>query len=585
MSNHLSHQQMLAYLDGELHKGEMANVADHLHSCWTCRIEMERLEGDIATILDAHNESFAPSVPPPSKAWPTFEALIAHKLPESRRPIFLRVTDVISTYLTPIRSFALAGLVAGIVLFVFLRFGSATVSAKEAVANIRLAEQRQVSVSSGQIIRQRFHVKEKRQDGTLRQSNSVAAWKSSRAVIWQSSDNDDLAVNSLKQEYAAYSVAIDLPISSSALDAWAGVVGGQPSISKDGDRVEVAYHGGQTNAEGQLTRFSLRVVPNTWRVESMTLQFTDDSFEISEEDLSTVPTSQVPRVLLAELEPPTLPFVRPPLPARPISDTSAAIVPVPQINLDQVQVNVLTTLHRLGADLGEPVTVTHSGSKIDVEVWQLSLERQTEIRSALEGDPLVSVNAVPPKFRPSLVLGSSAPPVPSAPAARISVPSDDEDQRLLNFFGSAEKEQAFSKDALDKSTEVLAHLYALRNLQAQFPPERELQLTPSALAQLTGIVQDHVKVAAARLTELKGELAPLEESLGVSDTQPRSEDTGDTNWQNSSLDALATARAADRLLRNVLTTSENPIAPETGFAQLQQELEHLSATMSALQKK
>lgn len=543
---------------------------------------MERLEGDIAVILDAHNESFAPSVPPPSNAWPTFQALIASKLPEPPQPIFSRVFDAMRTYLMPLSGFALAGLVVGIVLFIFFRFGSETVSAKEAIADIRLAAQRQVSVSSGQIIRQRFRVKEKRRDGVQRQSNSVSAWKSSHAVVWQS-PADDLAVDSLKQEYAQHHVVIDLPISPSTLDAWAGIVGGEPSISKDGNQVEVAFHGRPTRTGGEMASLSLRVVPSTWRVESMTLQFADDSFEISEEELSTVPTSEVPPVLLAELEPPE-PFLTPSIRTRVISDSSAAIIPVPKINLDQVQLDVLMTLHRLGADLGEPVTVTHSGHQVEVSVWQLPPERQSQIRSALQGNLRVTVNSVPPKFQPARasVATSSVPlPVPT----RISIPSDDEDQRLFKFFGSAEKEQAFTKDALNRSTQILAHLYALRNLQAQFPPERELELTPQSQAQLDSMVQDHAKLATSSLAELEQQLAPLNRTFAVATVDASTSEMSDIKWQNAAIDALSTARAVDHLLRELLTTSDASSTPDAALPELQEKLSRLSAEMKALKKK
>jgi hypothetical protein len=584
MSNHLNHPQMLAYLDGELPKAEMANVADHLHSCWTCRIEMERLEGDIATILDAHNESFAPSIPPPSKAWPTFETLIAHKSTEPRQPMFLRLAAVMRVHLTPMRGFALASLVAGIILFFFLRLGSTTVSAKEAVANIRLAEQRQASVSSGQIVRQRFHVKESRWDGMQRKSDSVAAWKSSRAAVWESSDKHDPTIDSLRREYAASHVAIDLPISAAAFDAWEGIVGGEPSLARDGTRLQIAFHRESTHSGSQPTALSFRVVPSTWHVESMTLQFGDDSFEISEEDLSAIPTSEVPPLLLAELEPPPVPFVMPLVPPRVVSDTSVAIIPTLAINLDQEQLRVMMTLHRLGADLGEPVTVTHSAHRVEVGVWQLPPERQSEIRSALQGDALVTVNSLPPKFQATRTLDSTAFPASPVPA-RISVPSGDEDQRLLKFFGSAEKEQAFTKEALRKSTEILAHLYALRNLQAQFPPERELELAPSAQSQLDLMVQDHVKLATASLVGLEQQLTPLNRSFAVAMSDMNTAEDGDTKWQNVSIDALSTARAADHLLRDLLTTSNTSSTPDTALPELQEKLTHLSAEMKGLQNK
>jgi hypothetical protein len=317
----------------------------------------------------------------------------------------------------------------------------------------------------------------------------------------------------------------------------------------------------------------------------MSLQFSDGSFEVTEDDFSTVPISDVPPVLLAELEPgPQLPAI---VATRPVPDAMLSAIHLPEINLDQVQLAVLMTLHHLHADLGEPVTVTHSSRKVEVGVWQLSPDRQNEIRMALQDQPGVLIETTPPLQRPRLAAASSPPPIlPPASPTRITVAADEEDQRLVKFFGSPDAEQTFTREALEKSTGILAHLYALRNLQAQFPPEREEALSPTDQAQLASIIQDHAAAVSAALNVLQSQFAPLDGAFGVVTTSPTSEpDSSATRWQDESLDALGTARSADHLLRDVLTTSETPAAPDAALPELQQKLLRLAAEMHDLQKK
>jgi anti-sigma factor RsiW len=83
MNNHLTTQQMLTYIDGELSKSEMGLTEEHLHSCWTCLTEVERLKNGIVTILDAYNEHFAPALPPSPRPWPNFQVLLARRLLEN----------------------------------------------------------------------------------------------------------------------------------------------------------------------------------------------------------------------------------------------------------------------------------------------------------------------------------------------------------------------------------------------------------------------------------------------------------------------------------------------------------------------
>ena len=106
------------------------------------------------------------------------------------------------------------------------------------------------------------------------------------------------------------------------------------------------------------------------KVKQMTLDLPDASFEVIEEDFSVVPVSSVPSELLAHLEPPL------PLSAKPV------VHPFSPANLDRAELEVFATLHRLQADLGEPVTVTRSSRDVQVGVWRLPAQRQKELDNA-----------------------------------------------------------------------------------------------------------------------------------------------------------------------------------------------------------
>jgi hypothetical protein len=582
MNNHLTHQQMLAYLDGELSKSETSRAAEHLHACWTCRIEMERLESDIAVILDAQNESFAPAIPPPSGAWPSFEVLLARRLPTAPQPLWMRFGNAFRTVFTPLRGAVLAGLVAGVALFVYLKVETKPVSAKEVLHSVQAADRQRTSIADGQVIRQRVHVSRKAHGQSQTQVGLIDAWKSPKASVWQNPD-DTSAVVALKEEYKAHGVPMDLPLSESSFEAWGKVAGGDPSVTKQGGNLDLSFASVSDASTQTGASVSLRIRPGTWHVEQMTLEFSDASFEVTEDHFSVVPTSAVPPILLAELEPG--PQLSVPATTHPVSDAMMTAIHLPQMNLDQVQLDVLMTLHRLHADLGEPVTVTHSSRRVEVGVWQLPPDRQREIREALLGEAGVAIQTAPPVQRP--LVAASAPPVlsQSSALARITVPSVDEDQRLVKFFGSPEKEQTFTRDALEKSTAVLAHLYALRNLQAQFPPEREATLSPAAQTQLASIIQDHATSVSSALSDLQSQLAPLNGAFHVAATSSASaSEAYESRWQDASLDALGTARSADHLLRDVLTTSDTVTAPDVALPELQQKLERLAAEMRGLQK-
>jgi hypothetical protein len=255
-------------------------------------------------------------------------------------------------------------------------------------------------------------------------------------------------------------------------------------------------------------------------------------------------------------------------------------------NLDRAELEVFATLHRLKADLGEPVRVTRSSRDVQVEIRQLSIDRQRELRAALGAQPGVRVEltAAPPALKNGARAKAAvpAPPMMSDPPLHEEVDSSNDEQRLLKFFGSAEKEQAFTDRTLATSTALLSHLYALRILLEQFPSEREQALAPQDRVRLAALVQDHAAAVSTKLDALKMQLAPLRADF---DVPPRASAANPviTSWQNTSLEALETARLVDHLLRALLTTTRTRAVPGSALPQIDQNLSRLCAELKNLE--
>jgi hypothetical protein len=579
MSSHLSPQQMLAYVDGELSRSETRRAEEHLHSCWTCLTEMERLKEDIATILGAQNESFAPALPPPPQPWPSFQMVRARSLPMQPISLWVRFRAYVNAFLSPVRILVVSSIVAALLVGTYSIFRTKPVSAKEVLRRIQVADTERSAITKNQVIREQVHIRKMTHGQSHPKLANVDTWKSPTRTYWNVEESDSAAAD-LKAKYQTHNIPVSLPLSDASVDSWGKVAGGRPTVSSQGSDVDLTFTGSSDGAADSIERVSLTIQPNTWHVKQMTLDFTDASFEVTEEDYSVIPESAVPSNLLAYLEPGPIQ----PSSAKPFYDIAARALLLPMVNLDKAELNVLVTLHRLGADLGEPVTVTRSGRVIRVGVWQLPFERQNELRAALAEEPGVRVEVTAPRI--SLKSGSDIRVSTLTPATNdtplhIEVETESEDQRLLKYFGSSEREQDFTNEALGTSTAILSHLFALRNLQEQFPAEGSQLLAPEEKAQLDSLVKDHVTAITVSMDALGRQLSALNENFNVPPCASAAAFVA-ANWQGESIEALQTARTIDHLLRALLTSSQTRAVPDSALPQISQNFCRLRSELASL---
>lgn len=582
MSNHLKPQQMLAYLDGELSRSETRRVEDHLHSCWTCRSEVERLKDDIALILDAQNESFASALPPPPNSWPSFHALLA-RVASPPLSIRARILAQMNSMLSPVRILVSITVAGVLMALAFSLTRPRPVSAKEILHQLQLADTKRENITKSQVIRERIHIRRTARHSAGSQSTQLETWKSPTAAYWDASDGNSLAAD-LESHYKANGIPISLPLSAESVNAWGTLAGGNPQVSQEGANVDLNFSGSSARMERAVERVNLLIQPQTWEVKRMTLDFRDASFEVTEDDFSVVPVTSVRPELLAYLEPLSLPHVLAEPSIRPASGATANLIHAPVVNLERAELNVFAMLHRLKADLGEPVSVTRSSTAVIVGVWELPPERQVELRDAFASEPGVEVELTAPS-RATVDSQEERASMPTVTSGPIYIPAESggDDERLLKFLGGADKEQDFTNQILASSTTILSHLYALRNLQGQFPPGKVQALSPEERSQLTALVQDHATVATANLGALRAQLAPLYAAFTIKASEASPEPVAE-NWQSNSLEALESGRTADHLLRSMLTTSQTPVLPDMALPLIEKALAQLSADLNALNK-
>ncbi len=77
--SHLSDQDLLRLVDGELSAGERSRAASHLTECWDCRTRKQDLEATIGQFVRLHRSVFDPVLPPASVPRAALQARMARE--------------------------------------------------------------------------------------------------------------------------------------------------------------------------------------------------------------------------------------------------------------------------------------------------------------------------------------------------------------------------------------------------------------------------------------------------------------------------------------------------------------------------
>ena len=525
---HPGEEQLLRFADGELRPREAADVRAHLEACWGCRTELEGLQRTIGDYVRYHESG---PVPQPPRPWADIRVRM-ERLDQPRAMAPRRA---------PNRWLAAAAMVLLACLAVWRFERPPAVSAAELLRRSVAAE----------VSAPRPH----RQIRVRMRSRSFTR----PALETAASETDAAPVEAL---FAAARFNWEDPLSTRSYAAW------HDSLPEKADAVESpgGPEAGTVRIRTTTTQNALAEATITLRSQDLspvseTFQFRGNEWiEISEIPGQPEAPSPATPAIAQEPAPEAAPAAR-----AEALETGAG---------PTRELQVIAALHRIGADLGEPIELTRSGRQLLVTGTGMEPDRQQQVRSSLAGLPNVAVRFDNPT--PVEAEAGTGRAALSITAARVPLQAEIE-----KAVGGRVAFEKFANRALDLSESAMERAHALRNLAERFPASAEAQLDPRDRSLLATLRREHAQQLAATAAEIQASLQPVLVSLGASYPQTGSAPAAWPNWQAGAGQVLASAQEADQLLNVLLAGADSQLPPASVPAQLASALERSRADATA----
>jgi len=228
------------------------------------------------------------------------------------------------------------------------------------------------------------------------------------------------------------------------------------------------------------------------------------------------------------------------------------------------ELHVLASLHRVGADLGDPIEVSRAGGDVLVAGVGIAPQRQQEIHDALGAQKHVVVRfsePAPARLEPE----------------RVAHPDIQQLQaQMAEQIGGRVDFSQLAANVLDLSEPMMARAYALRRLAERIPIEAEAELSTQDRQLLKSLQQEHIDALRRQTAEIDRLLRPALESVsGVARTSP------DSVTSSSAEELFQSARRVEKLLA-VMFGAAPPESPSDQVpSQLLSSLAQLRARVEA----
>ncbi len=243
------------------------------------------------------------------------------------------------------------------------------------------------------------------------------------------------------------------------------------------------------------------------------------------------------------------------------------------------ELQVWAALHRVGADLGDPVEVSRQNDRVVVRGIGVPQPLQARIRQELGGNQRVDIQFSDPSNS-----------VPSTEPRRVSAPAVNPElvriqERMERYIGGRASFEQFTDGVLRESESLLSHAHALQRLAQHFPSESESQLSADQRHLLQSLCQEHAEILWQKIAVIQARMNPVLASLGVSNsgfsTDAAGSAIGSASWQQATDELLRQARHTDSLLAVMLLSATGDAAVDRLPAQVSQDLAALKAKIAS----
>jgi hypothetical protein len=243
--------------------------------------------------------------------------------------------------------------------------------------------------------------------------------------------------------------------------------------------------------------------------------------------------------------------------------------PAPQaFSASHRDVQVFAALHKIGADLGEPVEMREDGSRLLITGAGLSALQKQELRTSLSG-----ISGVELRFEDANAKAAVAPSKSHGTEPTTAPPQ----LRLQALLGSGSSVEDFVNRVLDASDGMMARAHALRALAKAFPANTEAGMTPDDRSIVGNLRGEHASALKSRVDELGSILAPVIKTEAAGEgaaSQPGS-------WQSAGLGVFSAAEGLDELLTRTLAGADRA-ADDEDFRRIAAALARLRTQLRAL---
>jgi hypothetical protein len=522
-SAHPGDNLLLRYTDGELTGRKRRQVAKHLEACWTCRAEAEQLQSVMSECVRYRQHVLAENLPPVPTPWRDlyrdFDRIDSdsHAKPNWFSSVMRSggFRWVATAAAAAIASFA-----------VYHQFEQApSVKAAALLQRAMVAAQARPALA--------HHVR-------VRSSRGPAG----ALPLFQLAKYD----------------GVD-PLTARAYREW------RDGLTQKSDEFSYSsgmYHLRTSTVDGAVSAASLTVRGSDLEPVEGRLDFRNREWiEFSESDLSEPTTTDSVASGSTHVGVPP----RSAVPSRP-----AAVVPGSTASISD-ELQILAALHRIGADLGDPVQVSLHQDQVLVSGVGIAPQRQRQIQAALAGLPRAGIQF----SEPSLAQPSAS--APTAPPAQAPVLNPYE-ARLEAQIGGKASADKFVSQILEWNEAAMARAYALRALAQRFPSDSGLSESDRALLR---------NMAAENAAGLSVPLGNTEHTLGAVLVRMGATDSGagaisGNTWQEAAQEVFRAARRVDSLSSLLLGAAPGDNADSDLPSELLRAVSRLQADLDECQR-
>src|ERR1051326_4178334 len=493
---HNENELLLRYVDGELPARAAGKVRSHLEACWQCRAEREQLENTVAQCVSYRSNILQRYVPSPPAPWMDIYQGFAEIDVATEPGFFDRLMKVLAWPAHNVKRWAIAAAAVLLIWGLFYKLRQAPpVQAAELL-------QKAVAAADAQPAKTRHIQIRTRQHRITRLAGAQAKPVAAAA--------DREALDSLQALFVAAHYDWDDPLSARSYQAWRNQLAGKrDEVTPEQDSYRV-----RTDTDsGELSAATLKLRKQDLRPVEERLEFRNQEWvEITK--VAEEPAPQ-PTGIVANGERPA--GVISTTPERtPVNTAPLATIESPATVGDEL--HVFAALHQVGADLGDPIEVSRSGSKILVSGVGIPGERQHEINDALSTQPHVVVRFS--EAAPSAVQPQKETPTESTGSADVRQLQG----RIAQQIGGRANFDQLAAQVLDLSESMMSRAYALRRLAERFPRGVETELGTEDLQLLEKLEQEHTAALRREASEIDRVLRPVLVSVsGSARTRPRTE--------------------------------------------------------------